>query len=95
LSLLTGHNYDLTTCLNQLASDLDKRYKQLLSKHFAKIKHEYVSQLYRLNELSKYRDQSGTFSGRIITVADNGMLKIEKKSGKISEYFFNEVDFIL
>jgi len=95
LSLLTGHSYDLTTCLNQLAFDLDIRYKQLISNHFAEIKHEYVSELYRLNELSIYRDQSGTFSGRIITVADNGMLKIEKKSGKISEYSFKEVDFIL
>jgi len=95
LSLLTGSSYDLNTCLNQLASDLDKRYKQLISEHFAEIKHEYVSRLYRLNELSKYRDQSGIFTGRIITVTDNGRLQIERKPGNISEYSFKEVDFIL
>ena len=31
LHLLTGNNYDLTDCLNQLATDLDKRYKQLIA----------------------------------------------------------------
>jgi BirA family biotin operon repressor/biotin-[acetyl-CoA-carboxylase] ligase len=95
LSLLTGSGYDLATCLNQLASDLDKRYKQLISEHFAEIKHEYISQLYRLNILSKYRDRSGIFTGRIITVTDNGRLQIERKHGNISEYSFKEVDFIL
>ncbi|MCX6322125.1 MAG: biotin--[acetyl-CoA-carboxylase] ligase [Bacteroidia bacterium] len=95
LSLLTGSSYDLATCLNQLASDLDKRYKQLISEHFAEIKHEYVSRLYRLNELSKYRDRSGLFTGRIITVTDNGRLQIEREPGNISEYSFKEVDFIL
>ncbi|MFA5818944.1 MAG: biotin--[acetyl-CoA-carboxylase] ligase [Bacteroidales bacterium] len=95
LSLLTGSSYDLATCLNQLASDLDKRYKQLISEHFAEIKHEYVSRLYRLNELSKYRDRSGIFTGRIITVTDNGRLQIEREPGNISEYSFKEVDFIL
>lgn len=95
LSLLTGSSYDLATCLNQLTSDLDKRYKQLISEHFAEIKHEYVSRLYRLNELSKYRDRSGIFTGRIITVTDNGRLQIEREPGNISEYSSKEVDFIL
>jgi BirA family biotin operon repressor/biotin-[acetyl-CoA-carboxylase] ligase len=95
LSLLTGYSYDLATCLNQLVSDLDKRYKQLISEQFTDIKKEYVSQLYRLNELSKYRDISGTFMGRIMTVTDNGRLLIERESGNISEYSFKEIDFIL
>lgn len=95
LSILTGLNYDLPICLNQLTSDLDKRYKQLKSECFSKIKFEYVSQLYRLNEWADYRDQSGSFAGRIISVADDGRLRIERRSGSIIEYFFKEVDFIL
>jgi BirA family biotin operon repressor/biotin-[acetyl-CoA-carboxylase] ligase len=95
LSLITGMSYDLSACLSQLAFNLDKRYKQLISEKFKEIKDMYVSQLFRLNEWSHYRDTSGIFTGRILNVADNGRLKIEKKSGDIIEYFFKEVDFIL
>jgi BirA family transcriptional regulator, biotin operon repressor / biotin---[acetyl-CoA-carboxylase] ligase len=94
LSLITGISYDLGSCLKQLAENLDKRYKILLAKKFETIKQEYVSQLFRLNEWRYYRDQSGEYMGRILTVADNGRLKIEKQSGDIVEYYFKEVDFI-
>ena len=46
LRLLSGLNYDLKSCLDQLATDLDKRYKQLIAGQFAQIKEEYVSKLY-------------------------------------------------
>jgi BirA family biotin operon repressor/biotin-[acetyl-CoA-carboxylase] ligase len=94
LSLITGMSYDLTNCLNQLASDLDIRYKQLISESYARIKHEYVSQLYRLNEWCNFKDMNGIYTGRILSVTDSGRLKIERRDGNISEYSFKEIDFI-
>jgi BirA family biotin operon repressor/biotin-[acetyl-CoA-carboxylase] ligase len=87
-------SYDLSSCLNELASDLDKRYKLLLSESFSLIKCEYFSKLYRINEWHNFKDKNGIFSGRLSTVTDSGRLKIERKDGKISEYSFKEVDFI-
>ncbi|MCX6255991.1 MAG: biotin--[acetyl-CoA-carboxylase] ligase [Bacteroidia bacterium] len=95
LSLITGKSYDLTICLNQLASDLDKRYRQLISENFIQIKQEYVSQLFRLNEWCDFRDMNDVYSGRIVSVTDNGRLLIEKRNGDISEFSFKEVYFIL
>jgi BirA family biotin operon repressor/biotin-[acetyl-CoA-carboxylase] ligase len=95
LRLLTGLNFDVSNCLNQLASDLDRRYKQLISEKFAVITQEYVFQLFRFNEWSNYRDKSGIFTGRIISVADYGRLQIERQGGGKSEYSFKEVDFVL
>jgi BirA family biotin operon repressor/biotin-[acetyl-CoA-carboxylase] ligase len=95
LSLLTGISYDLSDCLNQLASDMDRRYKQLLSENYELIKLEYVSQLFRLNEWGHYHDIAGNYMGRIITVAEYGRLRMEKQSGDIVEYSFKELDFIL
>jgi BirA family transcriptional regulator, biotin operon repressor / biotin---[acetyl-CoA-carboxylase] ligase len=95
LSLLTGVVYDISVCLNQLLSDIDGRYKQLLSGEFKIIKQEYVSLLFRFKEWSHFSDLSGRYKGRIISVADNGALTIEKQSGNIKEYSFKEVDFIL
>jgi BirA family biotin operon repressor/biotin-[acetyl-CoA-carboxylase] ligase len=95
LRLLTGLNFDLGNCLNQIASDLDRRYSQLISEKFAVITQEYVYQLFRFNEWSNYRDKSGIFTGRIISVADYGRLQIERQGGGKSEYSFKEVDFVL
>jgi BirA family biotin operon repressor/biotin-[acetyl-CoA-carboxylase] ligase len=92
LSLLTGIEYDLSTCLTQLASDIDYRYKQLIADS-EKLKNEYISNLYRFNEMHKFRDDTGIFTGQIISVADSGLLKIEKVNGEIREYSYKEVFF--
>jgi BirA family biotin operon repressor/biotin-[acetyl-CoA-carboxylase] ligase len=95
LSMITGENYDLTVCIRQLASDLDRRYKQLLSEQFAQIKHDYVLQLYRLNTWGNFKDQNGIFKGRILSVTDSGRLQVEHRNGRIIEYSFKEITFIL
>jgi BirA family biotin operon repressor/biotin-[acetyl-CoA-carboxylase] ligase len=93
LSMITGIIYDLNDCMAQVASDLDRRYKQLISQDIKQIKHEYNSLLYHLNEWHNFRDVSGIFSGRIISVTDNGKLKIENKSRRINEYSYKEIEF--
>jgi len=95
LSLLSGTTFNLPSCLKMLESDLDKRYKRLISGNSVQIKKEYVSRLYRLNEWCKYRDINSTYTGRILGVGDYGMLKIEKQNGEILEYAFKEIEFIL
>lgn len=92
LSLLTGIEYDLNICLEQLASDLDYRYKQLISDP-EKLKKDYISSLYRFNEMHRFSDGNGIFTGQIISVADSGKLKIEKVNGEIREYAYKEIEF--
>jgi BirA family transcriptional regulator, biotin operon repressor / biotin---[acetyl-CoA-carboxylase] ligase len=95
LCLLTGTVYDLSLLLKELASDLDKRYNQLISGDYSNIRREYISLLYRLNEWSRYRDASGPFTGRISDLSFSGRLLIERSNGTISEYSYKEVDFIV
>jgi BirA family biotin operon repressor/biotin-[acetyl-CoA-carboxylase] ligase len=95
MHLLTGTGYDLPSCLKQLGADLDKRYKQLIAGNSGQIKKEYESKLYRLNKWCEFRDIKGICTGKILTVDDHGLIKIEKRNGKISEYAFKEIEFIL
>ena len=95
MKLLTGINFDLAICLSQLASDLDKRYKQIISESFELIRNEYFSRLFRRKEWFNYRDQEGIFSGRVTSVTEIGRLQIEKKSGLYEDYSFKEIEFIL
>ena len=93
LKQITGKSYELKDCLNQLCSDLDKRYKQIIGSP-EKLKHEYISKLYRLNEWSEFRDPRSIFTGKILTVGEYGSLKIEIKTGEIKEFAFKEIEFI-
>jgi BirA family transcriptional regulator, biotin operon repressor / biotin---[acetyl-CoA-carboxylase] ligase len=94
LKIIIRRKSDLTTCLNEVASDLDARYKQL-TEDKNRIREEYISQLFHLNEWHEYKDNNGRFSGRIKSISDFGRLNIEMRTGKMKEYSFKEVDFIL
>ena len=95
LRQISGKQYDLQACLSMLCSDLDNRYKQLIAGDFDKIKNEYISKLYRLNQWSEFRDTKELFKGRILTVGDFGNLKVEIQHGVTREYAFKEIEFIL
>jgi BirA family biotin operon repressor/biotin-[acetyl-CoA-carboxylase] ligase len=94
LSILTGVHYDLRECLCRLTTDLDKRYKSLISGDADRIKSDYISLLYRHNQWSNYRDVNGTFSGCISDVSNYGRLMVEHKDGNVKEYAFKEIDFV-
>jgi BirA family biotin operon repressor/biotin-[acetyl-CoA-carboxylase] ligase len=95
LKLLTGKEYDLPTCLTQIASDLDKRYKQVISGSFDLIRADYNSNLFRRDKWYDYRDQESIFTGKILSVSDQGKLLAENQTGKTREYTFKEIEFIL
>lgn len=86
LKMITGTDHDLKSTLDELVSDLDKRYKQLIKGDFLKIRNDYNSSLFRLNEWCQYNDGRDDFSGRIISVGDDGRLLIENSDGEIKGY---------
>jgi BirA family biotin operon repressor/biotin-[acetyl-CoA-carboxylase] ligase len=94
LAILTGKQYNLNDCLLQLTSDLDKRYKFLISGDLDLIRLDYISRLYRYKQWSRFRDINGLFKGRILNVSDTGRLRIEREDRTITEYAFKEIEFI-
>ena len=89
LKLLTGLEYDLDIALEQLSLDLDKRYNQLINKKFGQLRNDYIRQIFRLNEWSQFKDSSGYFRGRITTVTDEGLVRVEKEGGEVVDYASN------
>lgn len=94
LANLTGKQYDVNSCLIRLTSDLDKRYKFLISGDFDLIRLDYISRLYRHKQWSRFRDGNGLFKGRISDVSDTGKLRVEREDRIITEYAFKEIEFI-
>ena len=95
LRLITGREYDRVICLKQLLTDLDVRYKQLLYGDRETLASEYIVRLYRYKEWCTYRSGDIIFTGRILNVTSSGRLQIGKKKGKVMEFSFKEIDFIL
>jgi BirA family transcriptional regulator, biotin operon repressor / biotin---[acetyl-CoA-carboxylase] ligase len=94
LNIITGINYDIEECMKSLASNIDRRYKQLLQGKWSEIDDEYLDNLYRIREWCDFRDANGSFEGRIISVNPSGRLQIEDHKGRIYEYGYKEVSFL-
>jgi BirA family biotin operon repressor/biotin-[acetyl-CoA-carboxylase] ligase len=94
MSMITSRIYDTGCCLSLLASHLDNRYKQLIAGQETGIRDEYISRLYKYTVWSQFRDSTGEFTGRIISVTEQGLLRIEKEADQIQDYGFREIDYI-
>ncbi len=95
LKMITGKEYNLNKCLEQVLSDLDRRYKQLIAGDTNLIRNDYTGRLFRFGEWSRYSDNTGYFTGKILSVTPEGLIILEKDSGKTVGYSFRELDFII
>jgi BirA family biotin operon repressor/biotin-[acetyl-CoA-carboxylase] ligase len=95
LSQLTGQQYDLGECLIQLSDEINERYQQLVNSDYIRLRADYLSRLFRKDEWCKWRDETGVFTGRIVTVSPEGRLMIERERGTKTGYAFKEIEFIL
>ncbi len=95
MSMLTGVRYDTGACFSELLDFLDGRYKDLIRGDFEGIREEYLRSLYRIGEWHDYRSEGKVFRARIRSVGNTGLLVVEDASGKLREFAFKEVDYLL
>ena len=93
LSIVTGNEYNTDECYKELISDLDRHYSNLRQENAEKIRKDYLSRCYKLDEWNIFTDLNGKFEGRIIDIRTDGPAVIEDKKGKRREYYFKEVEF--
>lgn len=70
-------------------------YQELSLEKSEEVQAEYFNALYRKEGYHKYSDKDGTFEAKIKLVKPTGILQLEDKSGKIREYAFKEVQYII
>jgi BirA family biotin operon repressor/biotin-[acetyl-CoA-carboxylase] ligase len=93
LILETNEKVEPRTFLNFLANEMNEQFDFIKSSSFEYLKNEYESHLFQMNELKKYKDEFGEFSGKIIGTTDEGKIVIEK-SNTIMTYALKEVAFL-
>ena len=93
LLLETNKKCEPRTFLKLLANEMNDKFDFVNSSSHELLKCEYESHLFQMNELKKYKDESGEFFGKIIGTTDEGKLIIEK-SNLIVCYGIKEVIFL-
>lgn len=92
LQQITGQHYQLRDVLTSVTDAILAQYQQ--TDHHA-IRKNYLSKLYRNEGVWPFRDSSGTFEASINAVMPDGCLQLRDTSGKIRNYYFKEVEFII
>ena len=95
LKQITGVSYNLQQCLKDLCSCIDKRYFQLKNKQYAQLETDYLSLLYRFNEMHDFIIHEDKIQARITGITNFGQLKLESIDLKIYECGMKEVIYCL
>ena len=100
LTQITGKTYDRQAILN----DIITRFRHYLGiaheewttrKECKTIHSEYHRHLFRKEGIHSYEDANGQFDARLVEVLPNGIMRLERTDGTISEYEFKEVKYCL
>jgi BirA family biotin operon repressor/biotin-[acetyl-CoA-carboxylase] ligase len=93
LKNILEENCDISLLLENLLQEFEVLYSLAKDKPEA-IEEIYLSILYKHGIVSEYRDESGTFMGKILGIDEYGHLKVEKENGKVRKYAFKEIEFL-
>ena len=87
-------DYDLKTLLAEICLNIERYYLTLKAGHKSSVRDNYLSQLYRLNEVHDFKAGEVFFSGKILGVGDNGRLLILKDDEAEEAYSLKEITFL-
>ena len=93
LKLITGKEYDLKICLEELCRFIEARYLQLKASKLNLIDTAYTALLYRYNEWSNYLVKEQNTFAKITGISPEGKLMLELESGDKIMCGFKEVVF--
>lgn len=97
MRLAAGRAFDRTEVLERLHAAFMRRYGQLEGGGAAAIEADYRARLYRLDAPQRFRiPVSGEeFTGRIRGVRPTGELRVELPDGRVEEYLFRQIEFVI
>jgi BirA family transcriptional regulator, biotin operon repressor / biotin---[acetyl-CoA-carboxylase] ligase len=95
LQLLTNQHYDCEEILTDIITGIDYYYNLLKQGDEETIDSGFISVLYRLNEMRRFKAEEVVFEGEIVGVNEIGQLQIRKSDDEILEFHFKEVEFLM
>jgi BirA family transcriptional regulator, biotin operon repressor / biotin---[acetyl-CoA-carboxylase] ligase len=91
MALVTGREESLETVLHGLLEYLEARYLQLRRQDHQRLKEDYLSRLYALNEPRRFASQGSSFEGVIQGIDENGRLAVETRHQGLRYFGIKEI----
>ena len=95
MKLLSANDYDLKEVLQVLCTKLNFNFNRLLSKEYSDLQQDYLSSLYKYNEITHFKIGDKLEEVVLKDVDENGMVCLEMSGGKIQEYDFSQARQII
>ncbi|MDR2938649.1 MAG: biotin--[acetyl-CoA-carboxylase] ligase [Prevotellaceae bacterium] len=103
LLLCDGKERNVEAMTELLAGCILKRYESFKAAYQSEnsgvalenLDKEYLSQLYRRSGFFSYKSENEIFSAKILSVAPNGELILQRENGEQRSFWFKEVEFII
>ncbi|MDD5781053.1 MAG: biotin--[acetyl-CoA-carboxylase] ligase [Bacteroidales bacterium] len=90
-----GKEVDRAALLRGFVKVFNQWYTRLCKGLLGRTDLEYRNRLYRREGIYPFRDAEGTFEASIQGIGENGHLQLKDTTGRIREYAFKEVEYIL
>jgi len=94
LTNINNKEYSLEEELNELLVSIHKNYNSLKTVSFSDIDNLYHKNLYKINQVSEFKDSEGVFTAKITGTLPEGKLVIETSDNQTKFYNFKEVEFL-
>ena len=94
LFIETNTTYDIEKLILTLVEHLNKWYKEFMLDQVDKIDIDYLSKLYRYQQLCKYKAGNEVFNAKIVDIDHFGRLCLVNEKKELRQYAFKEVEFI-
>jgi BirA family biotin operon repressor/biotin-[acetyl-CoA-carboxylase] ligase len=95
LKQIFGREFDRKSILNNVIASFEKYYTMIIDGRYAEIAAMYQQNLFHGDGFHTYRNRGGEFKGSIVEVEDNGLLVLRDREGKIHEFAFKEIEFVV
>ncbi len=95
LKQITGKEYALDNVLKRLLDHFWRWYAVLNCGDMDEIDRAYFKKMFGLGEWRRFRKDGNLFEARIAGLGEFGQLLLEDRTGKVIEFMFKEVEFVL
>ena len=95
LKQITGINYDIIDAGEKIYESLKKWMRLVEKGDIYSINSNYLLNLYKQGEWSWFFSNNLKFEAKITGIGEFGQLQLEKRNGKISEYLFKEIEYLI
>jgi BirA family transcriptional regulator, biotin operon repressor / biotin---[acetyl-CoA-carboxylase] ligase len=95
LKQISGKDYNLDECLQELCEAFDLRFTQLLDNKYKHIDSDYLKSLYRYGVFAQYVFRNQIIKARITGIGEFGHLQIETADGDQLHCDMKEIAFVI